>query len=433
MNYQPPSVRQHDTHHDLVGWPEGDSRTLTTRPPLSLDAVIVPASRTPDNLEHAFGLAYKTGAWLVAICSHRLTARQVEQMATRLSFERLIAIDIPEGYSLDHLIEFSTSGWLRRELRDACTYTSNLSVKRNVGLLLARMLGWRRIFFLDDDIRNIDGHDLRAPMSMLDKGYAAAGLRIARFPDNSVVCHAHRNTGGKLQDVFVSGSSLAVDITRAVGFFPDIYNEDWLFFHAAATAGKLGLSDCNATQLVYDPYGQPQRAKWQEFGDLLAEGLYGLLHRDSRLAYPTEEYWRQFIGARRSFLEAVLRRAAPDRQVPDRLVTSVEGAQKILALITPEMCVRYLRLWQHDLTCWQRLLGTVGRADSVNAALATLRLTGLVLVEAVRFASFDPRPAANVDSTTLPMPALVLSDDDLAAEDTQTVSKRRRMPVFARR
>jgi len=51
----------------------------------------------------------------------------------------------------------------------------------------------------------------------------------------------------------------------------------------------------------------------------------------------------------------------------------------------------------------------------------------------VRFASFDPRPAANVDSTTLPMPALVLSDDDLAAEDTQTVSKRRRMPVFARR
>jgi hypothetical protein len=425
MNYYAPPVRQHDTHHDLVGWPEGDRGALTTRPSLSLDAVIVPASRTPDNLEHAFGLAYKADAWLVAICSHRLTARQVGQMAAKRSFERLIAIDIPEGYSLDHLIKFSTSGWLRRELRDACTYASNLSVKRNVGLLLAQLLGWQRIFFLDDDIRNIDGYDLHGPMSMLDNGYAAAGLLIARFPDNSTVCHAHRDTGGKLQDVFVSGSSLAVDVTRTASFFPDIYNEDWLFFHGAAAAGRLGLSDCNATQLVYDPYGQPQRARWQEFGDLLAEGLYGLLHEDSRLAHPTEEYWRQFIGARRSFLEAVLRRATRDRQVSDRLVSSVEGAQKILALITPAMCVRYLRLWEQDLISWQELLGTIVETDSLGAALATLRVTGQVPFEPVRLTPFDPRAAASAASATLPLPKIIVPDDDSMAEDMPTAKRRK--------
>ena len=71
--------------------------------------------------------------------------------------------------------------------------------------------------------------------------YATAGMRVSRFPDNSAVCHANRATGG-LQDVFVTGAALAVDCQKDIGFFPDIYNEDWLFFFDNASHRLLGSS-----------------------------------------------------------------------------------------------------------------------------------------------------------------------------------------------
>ena len=82
-------------------------------------------------------------------------------------------------------------------------------MKRNVGLALAKMLGWRRIFFLDDDIRDIAYPDLQRTVDMLGS-FSAAGMWVTDFPDNSIVCHANRMTGGS-QDVFVSGAALAVD------------------------------------------------------------------------------------------------------------------------------------------------------------------------------------------------------------------------------
>ena len=137
------------------------------------------------------------------------------------------------------------------------------------------MLGWRRIFFLDDDIQGYQLSDLQSTVSMLGS-CPSAGMRVSSFPDNSAVCHAHRATGG-LQDVFITGAALAVDCQQNTGFFPHIYNEDWLFFYEDASTGRLGSSGGKVTQLRYDPFADAQRAAWQEFGDVLAEGLYALL------------------------------------------------------------------------------------------------------------------------------------------------------------
>jgi hypothetical protein len=38
--------------------------------------------------------------------------------------------------------------WIEKQFP---AFNSDLSIKRNVGLALARMLTWRRMFFLDDD------------------------------------------------------------------------------------------------------------------------------------------------------------------------------------------------------------------------------------------------------------------------------------------
>lgn len=81
------------------------------------------------------------------------------------------------------------------------------------------------------------------------------------FPDNFVVCHAHRQVRTAL-DVFVGGSVLAVNRAQPFTFFPDVYNEDWLFFYDNACSAQLGWSGRNTTQLYYDPFEQPQRGWW---------------------------------------------------------------------------------------------------------------------------------------------------------------------------
>ena len=289
------------------------------------------------------------------------------------SFRGAIVIELPPGYS-HPLFDFRGLLGIKDRLPPACgNHVTDLSMKRNVGLVLAKMLGWRRIFFLDDDIRDIAYLDLQHTVGMLSS-FSAAGMWVTEFPDNSIVCHANRVTGGS-QDVFVSGAALAVNCESDIGFFPDTYNEDWLFFFDAASKGELGNSYLKATQLYYYPFANAERAAWQEFGDVLAEGLYALLHLGLDVTQATSTYWGRFLGARRNFLEATLSRAdeaPPDMQ--DEITASLQSALKCLSEITPDLCARYVEAWRQDLKRWKRRWARIRVMPSVDAALAELGL-----------------------------------------------------------
>jgi hypothetical protein len=235
------------------------------------------------------------------------------------------------------------------------------------------MLGWSRIFFLDDDIRDLDPSGLQEAAWMLGS-YYAIGMRAVNFPDNSVVCHGNRQTGGD-QDVFVSGSALAVNCAEPVAFFPEIYNEDWFFFYHAAAARRLGRSRWNATQLTYDPFADPHRAAGQEFGDVMAEGLYALLHRRGSLEHATGDYWKSFLDSRVRFLKSVLAKSKEvEPYLRRRIVRSIEAAMTRSWDIEPSMCEHYIALWKQDLDAWQQRLKGVPRLLSAKAALRELDL-----------------------------------------------------------
>ena len=242
------------------------------------------------------------------------------------------------------------------------------------------MLGWERIFFLDDDIRDLDAIALLETVALLDgpqppeHRYHSAGMQAPEFPDNSVVCHARRMTG-EFQDIFVSGSALAVDCTVPFAFFPDIYNEDWLFFYKDAANGRLGSSEHTATQLRYDPFANPQRAEAEEFGDVIAEGLYAMLEEDLAAEHATAERWEQFLADRKRILNDIIKHSdeAP-REVREKMKHAVKIAGKCLAEIQPEMCVEYVTLWQNDLKRWEDRRDTLPRVDSIGEALAELGL-----------------------------------------------------------
>jgi hypothetical protein len=362
-------VRQLGTHRKLVRRTEQPK--IDTK--LTLDAIVVPASRPAKNLETAITLARAARSALVILCSHQVTPAAVHRVLAERSFDDAVVINLPESYSHE-LLEFDALASIKDELPVACSYyTTNLSTKRNLGLLLARMVGWKRIFYLDDDIRDIGYPDLQSTVSMLAH-YRTAGMCVTAFPDNSAACHAHRATGGA-QDVFLSGAALAVDVQQDVGFFPDIYNEDWLFFYNDVTNGQIGSSARKITQLCYEPFADPRRAAWQEFGDVLAEGLYALLHRGLRVGDATCDYWSDFLRARHAFLNAIIRRADTARwEIKDQLLLSVNAALECSATIEPGVLERYIQLWRKDLSVWQQRTAAIERAYTLEVALKELRL-----------------------------------------------------------
>ncbi len=111
------------------------------------------------------------------------------------------------------------------------------------------------------------------------------------------------------QDVFVTGAVLGVHCNNLpLSFFPDIYNEDWFFFAKEAAARRLPRVG-TARQAEYDPFASPERARREEFGDLLAEGLFALfgearpgMSLDEQLRGATRGYWDRFIEARQDVL-----------------------------------------------------------------------------------------------------------------------------------
>lgn len=388
-------VDHHGTHHNLVS-PTGQ-RKLDPR--LTLGAIVVPAARPAHNLDQAITLARAAHCPLFILCSHEAKPADVQKILYGRSFDQAIVVDLPDSYSHE-LLDFHGLASIGNDLPEACGYyTTNLSTKRNLGLLLARKAGWERIFFLDDDIRDIGHPDLQSTVSMLAR-YRSAGMRVKTFPDNSAACHAHRITGGS-QDVFLSGAALAVDMRHEVGFFANVYNEDWLFMYEDVASKAIGSSPRRITQLRYDPFADPERAAWQEFGDVLAEGLYALLDCGLDLRHATRDFWRNFLRGRHKFLTTIIRRAGTlDEAERDQLLASVQAALTCSRTIKPRVLECYISRWQQDREEWRQRMKTVGPAVSPEVALKELGLEPSHYGWAVDVTRRRPEPVSAGPRTT---------------------------------
>ena len=269
-----------------------------------LDALIVPASRPASLLQPVIDLAAAVDVLLVMLCSRQTRPEQVAQRVAKTPGSRCLLVPIAEEWTHPAIP-------LRTSARDfkavQARRSTDLSAKRNLGLLLARLRGWGKVAFVDDDIR-ISAPEHFARLAGQLEANRVAGMVIEEYPDNSVVCHARR-LAGLYQDVFVSGAVLGVRLDeRPLSFFPDVYNEDWFFFAEEAAARRLPRVG-QAAQTEYDPFASEERAGWEEFGDLLAEGLFALFgdgftehHLGDHLDSATNRYWSRFIEARKGVL-----------------------------------------------------------------------------------------------------------------------------------
>jgi hypothetical protein len=359
----------HGSHRDLLWAPSVDSSPAGR----GVDAIVVPTFRRPAYLAGAADLARELDCFLITLHSGPWTT--AAKAADRLSADvNLIAIDIPEPAPLN-LPPWQTSRLLAGTVFARKT---DLSAKRNLALILSRMAGWSRILFLDDDITGLNPDDVRKASELLD-AHNSVGLGIDGFPDHSVVCHAYREAGGDQQS-FIGGGALAVEVNRVDSFFPDIYNDDWFFLldgkdsiQPTAVAGQV-------IQYPYDPFRNPDRARAEELGDVLAEGIYWLLDRGQPIADADEAYWAGFLVKRRRFILGVLDMVKADDTLEPhdqaRRIAALKGSMGRLALVTPILCERYLRAWAADRQRWLNHVEQLPADQEFPRVLASLSRQG---------------------------------------------------------
>jgi len=327
---------------------------------------------------------------LVILCSKQTKADQVAERVSTSPGARAIIVEI--GTSWEHpKFPTQTSSDVFRKPNGG--RASDLSAKRNIGLLLARLHGWNKIVFVDDDVTLSRTDNIARLAGQLDR-HQVAGMIVRHYPDNSVVCHARR--AARLpQDVFLTGAVLGVHCNNLpLSFFPDIYNEDWFFFAREAASRelrKVGL----ATQLEYDPYGSPDRARQEEFGDLLAEGLFSLMGEvdpsvrfGEQVRAANDAYWSRFIEARHNviaetmdLLSVAVERSGDNGRLSSALVSLTAAQNHLDHMITAEDCVSFVDAWQDDLEQWQSFSSGVNNVGSTRDAMDFLQLSAWTRAE----------------------------------------------------
>ena len=357
----------HGSHQQLLRTPGSPSSDWP-----ELDAIFVPTARDPGHLTEAARLAQILRCTLVTLHSGRLTnAAQAWQLLP--ADVDLIAIDIPTPEQL-HLPPWETSRLLSQTIFARRT---DLSIKRNLGLMLSRMLGWSRILFLDDDITAPNPDELRTASGLLGHHHAV-GLHIGGFPDHSVVCHAYKLVGGS-QESFIGGGALAVETERCDSFFPDIYNDDWFFMLDPEGRLRSVARDGEVHQDYFDPFRHVDRARAEELGDVLAEGIYWLLDQGESVSEADHGHWAEFLAKRKRFIERVLDMAERhdlERNVRHRVVAALRGSLDRLVCITPELCERYLQAWARDRDIWLRHIAGLPVGQARRQALGHLSVPG---------------------------------------------------------
>jgi len=224
----------------------------------------------------------------------------------------------------------------------------DLPLKRNYAIWFSIKKGFNKILLVDDDITRINSAIIETGVFLLDK-YIAVGSFIENYPDTSLIGHIQLNQGIEIK-CFLSGSFLLVSPRKITSFFPKIYNEDWVFM----TPMILGKKICAAGKIKQkpcDPFAVPEKAIYQEFGEVIAEGLFALINKSAFNLRYENCVWKEILLKRKCELLDLQRKAKCNIQ-QDIISIALEQNVKIL----PSDCTEYIYSLDEDTMSWESFL-----------------------------------------------------------------------------
>jgi hypothetical protein len=335
-------------------------------------AIVMPVSRRIADIRNLMvgnmRLAEEFGMYLVVLCSHGCSRQDIARLAKDFPRLQWAAIDGP--FQNSSLADLVTSDILFTFPKD-----NDLAAKRNFGLQLGRNMGWDAVLFADDD-RILTRNYLLKLLSLRRNGAALVMSSSRTYPDNSVVVGAYRQAyGDEHIDSFMDSSTSVIGLKdNWLSFYPQIYNEDWLFMlphilqrHEVAWAGSV-------KQRRYNPFIK-NRAKREEAGDLIAEGLMRLAITlvnetsiDSRqdlleeLVKRTDaDFWEREILQRAIFIREMLNKTS--RYKPSLRKQRIKSALQVSLRtligdenqdgLDPTQIARWVQAWRDDLNTWR--------------------------------------------------------------------------------
>ncbi len=345
--------------------------TLGSRRPqeqAQLGGILQPTSRRLGldlpGLALAVELALSHQCFLMVICSRQARTIDFPEVYREKLGDMLILIELSDVHP-DWLPVLASSANPISKLKRS----NDVGSKRNVGIGVAIALGWHYLLMIDDDISTaesgptLNSRYLSHALSLMqdDESLKAIGWTLEDYNDNSVVGHA-RPFVDMPQGIFIGGGALLVRCDSKTPFFPDIYNEDWLFLISLA----VDASDCNSAlgwggrvhQQPYMPF-QARRAQSEEAGEIIGECLLNLLedHGSRYERVMTPSHWRRAIQSRWRLLQTIKETATMKAEssfetagprARQCLIDAMSAAQAVHRELKPMDLLRFVRTWRND-------------------------------------------------------------------------------------
>ncbi|MBK7481882.1 MAG: hypothetical protein IPO56_17050 [Flavobacteriales bacterium] len=220
----------------------------------------------------------------------------------------------------------------------------DLPQKRNYALWHSAGHGYKRILLLDDDIRGLGKSEIQKASAALCNAQVS-GFFVDQFPDTSVIGHIELALGEPVS-TFMSGSCLFLDVTRCTGFFPTIYNEDWIFMAPSIELGQA-CSLGQVSQEEYDPFISSDVASFQEPGEILGDGLFSLIAAGAYTERHRTEVWDDLLAIRYDWLIWLSGKVTDQRH---RL--AIAASLDRFRTIGSSDCVAYIHAWEYDRETW---------------------------------------------------------------------------------
>lgn len=423
-------------------------------PALQLGCVLLPVSRaftqSLPGLRLAAELAHDRDCHLVVVYSKRARPADFPKELALALGDRLVLINHSRVH-LDWKPQLESS----RQRLGKFHRKNDAAEKRNLGLALASVAGWESVLFLDDDIFSATaeptldrvglGNALRTLRTRPE--LRAVGWSAKNMDDHSVVGHS-RELVRLPQDLFVGAGALLVRCDARTPYFPNIYNHDWMFLivlakKAADPRRAIGWAG-TVRQLEYNPYVRG-RARSEEAGDILGEGLMNLLedHGTQIDSHSTSEFWDQALLMRRDLVarlqtkvgRQMLKSGAKRKAFLARVLRALTAAEEVNHDLKGADLARYVGILTRDEESWEGHLTALSRAF-VNRPGARQVLVSLqsgkpptAAWRAVPLPETDSQYSIKAASPAHgPSPSARLTDSDAQAASDEGVPSRRPRP-----